>query len=62
VVWIERTKKRDVVTSNAVKLSLTNQEQKLIEVLRDLNFGEVRIVVKDSAPVHVEEIKKSIKL
>jgi len=62
VVRIEWTKKRDVLTSNAGKLSLTVHEQKLIEILRDLNFGEMRIVVKDGTPVHVEEIKKSIKL
>jgi hypothetical protein len=62
VARIEWAKKRDVSTSNAVKLSLTIQEQRLIEILRELHYGEVRILVKDSAPVHVEEIKKSIKL
>jgi len=31
-------------------------------VLRALEYGEVRIIVRDGAPVHLEEIRKSIKL
>ncbi|MCL2421107.1 MAG: hypothetical protein FWD03_04550 [Defluviitaleaceae bacterium] len=30
--------------------------------MRGLDYGELRIVVKSGIPVHVEEIKKSIKL
>jgi hypothetical protein len=51
-----------VGTSGAAKKPLTEQEQKLIRILRKLDYGEVRIVVKAGAPVHIEEIKKSIKL
>ncbi|MCL1805888.1 MAG: DUF2292 domain-containing protein [Clostridiales bacterium] len=40
----------------------TEQEQKLIRILRKLDYGEVRIMIKDGAPVRIEEIKKSIKL
>jgi len=43
-------------------MSLTEQEQKVFEILRGLDYGEMRIVVKAGVPVHVEEIKKSIKL
>ena len=50
---IEKIKKQD---------ALTLQEQKLLEILRNLDYGEMRIVVKEGAPVHIEEIKKSIKL
>jgi len=53
VAEIEKLKKQD---------ALTLQEQKLLEILRNLDYGEMRIVVKDGAPVHIEEIKKSIKL
>ena len=49
------------ISSNG-EISLTKQEQKLFEILRKLDYGEVRIIVKEGAPVHVEEIKKSIKL
>ena len=44
------------------EVSLTEQEQKVFEILRGLDYGEMRIVVKGGIPVHVEEIKKSIKL
>ena len=40
----------------------TEQERKLITILRKLDYGEVRVLIKNGAPVRVEEIKKSIKL
>ena len=42
--------------------ALTEKEQKLIEIIRNISFGEVRVVVTDGVPTRVEEIKKSIKL
>jgi hypothetical protein len=54
--------RQDGNTSAAAKKPLTEQEKKLIRILRRLDYGEVRIVVKAGAPVHIEEIKKSIKL
>jgi hypothetical protein len=44
------------------ELKITEQERKLLEVIRNLEFGEVRIVVTDGKPTRIEEIKKSIKL
>ena len=41
---------------------LAEQEKKLIEILRGLDYGELHITVKAGKPVHVEEIRKSIKL
>ena len=41
---------------------LTKAEKQLIELLRSLEFGELRIMVKDSKPIRVEEIRRSIKL
>lgn len=41
---------------------LTPQEEKIINIVRSLDFGELRIVVNDKVPVRIEEIKKSIKL
>jgi len=49
------------LSQGAVKL-FNEKEQKLIEILRSLDYGELRITVKGGHPVHVEEIKKSIKL
>lgn len=41
---------------------LTEKEMKLIEMIRDIKFGELQIHIADSQPVRVEEIRKSIKL
>ena len=41
---------------------LTAKEKRLLEIIRGIEFGEVRIVVTDGVPTRVEEIKKSIKL
>ena len=43
-------------------LSLTKQEETLIRILREIEFGEARIVITDGRPIRIEEIKKSIKL
>jgi len=42
-------------------LQLTEKEEKLIRLIRELKFGEVHIYVADGQPVRAEEIKKSIK-
>ena len=54
-------KEQGVNTPDMATMPLTGQERKLIERLRKLDFGEVRIVVKASEIVQIEE-KKSIKL
>lgn len=41
---------------------ITEKEEKLLRLIRDLKFGELRIFVADGQPVRAEEIKKSIKL
>ena len=41
---------------------LTKAEKQLIQVIRSLDFGEVRVIIKDSKPIRVEEIRKSIQL
>ena len=38
---------------------LNRQEQRLIELLRELGYGEVVIHVKDYRPYRIETIKKS---
>lgn len=40
----------------------TEKELKLICMIRDLGFGEVKIYVADGQPVRVEEVRKSVKL
>lgn len=41
---------------------LTKAEKQLIEVIRSLDYGEVRVMIKDSRPIRVEEIRRSIQL
>lgn len=41
---------------------LTEQEEKVIEIMRNINYGELRIVINNSKPIRVEEIKKSVQL
>ncbi len=44
------------------KMQLSEKEEKLIRLIRDLKFGELRLFVADSQPVRLEEVRKSIKL
>ena len=47
---------------NTLPIELTEKESRIIDIIRSIEFGEVRVVVTDGVPVRVEEIKKSIKL
>lgn len=48
--------------SKTISVQLTKQEDNLIKIIRNIDFGEVRIVITDGRPTRIEEIKKSIKL
>ena len=39
----------------------TEKEEKLLQLIRELKFGEIHIFVADGQPVRAEEIKKSVK-
>lgn len=39
----------------------TEKENKLLQLIRELKFGEIHICVADGQPVRAEEIKKSVK-
>ncbi|MDR0937495.1 MAG: DUF2292 domain-containing protein [Oscillospiraceae bacterium] len=43
-------------------LVLSEKERKLIELIRKLKHGEIRVIIKDAGPVRVENIKESILL
>ena len=43
-------------------MMLTKAEKQLIEVIRSLDYGEVRVMIKDNRPIRVEEIRRSIQL
>ena len=39
----------------------TEREEKLLQLIRELKFGEIHIYVADGQPVRAEEIKRSVK-
>lgn len=43
-------------------IALTNAEKQLITVIRSLDYGEVRVMIKDNRPIRMEEIRRSIQL
>jgi hypothetical protein len=47
-------------SDNGIKLN--EQEENLINLIRETEFGEIKIIIQNSIPIRVEEIKKSIKL
>lgn len=47
---------------NSSDIILTKAEKQLIQIIRSLDYGEVRVMIKDRHPIRVEEIRKSIQL
>ena len=43
-------------------IKIDQKEIKLLDIIRELKFGEVKIIVQDGLPIRIEELKKSIKL
>ncbi|UNC93069.1 DUF2292 domain-containing protein [Candidatus Contubernalis alkaliaceticus] len=48
--------------NNFIKIDLSEKEKNLIFLIRNINFGEVKVIIQDKQPIRVEELKKSIKL
>jgi len=44
------------------KMDLSEKERKLVRLIRELAYGEIKLIIQDKVPVRVEEFKKSIKL
>lgn len=47
---------------DSTRVMVTEKEKKIIELIRNTGFGELKIIIQDKKPVRVEEITKSIKL
>lgn len=45
---------------NDKKEELTSQEKQVLDLMRQVEFGEIRIIINNGKPVRVEEVKKSI--
>ena len=41
---------------------LSEQERKIIRILREMDYGEIRTIINGGKPTRMEEIKKSIML
>lgn len=41
---------------------ITVEEKRILEIIRKIDYGEVRVIVTGGKPLRIEEIKKSIKL
>ena len=48
--------------TNEEKLELSEREEKLIRLIREVKFGEIELHIADGQPVRLEEVRKSIKL
>ncbi|RKD21435.1 Uncharacterized small protein [Caminicella sporogenes DSM 14501] len=53
---MERIRKESMI------INVNEREKKLIEMIRDTGYGEIKIIVQDKQPIRVEELKRSIKL
>ncbi len=42
--------------------NITEQEKKLIKLIREIGFGEIKVIINDGKPIRIEELIKSIKL
>ncbi len=58
---VEKDNKDKTVTGTR-KWVLSRQEENLLNIIRSMDFGEVRVVITDGKPQRIEEIRKSIKL
>jgi hypothetical protein len=45
-----------------INLPVTEKEKSLIEIIRKLKHGEIRVIIQDEAPVRIENIRESIVL
>ncbi len=45
-----------------VTIQVTEQEKRVLEMMRAIAYGEIRILINAEKPVRVEEIRRSVKL
>jgi len=47
---------------DAVTIECTDKEKKLLDLIRGIAFGELRVIIHNAEPIRAENIKDSIKL
>ena len=45
-----------------IQVTVSEREKKLLDLIRTTKYGELKIIVQDSLPIRVQEIKKSFEL
>ena len=53
---------KKLTNENLCSMLVSNKEQKLLELLREVSYGQVVIYLEEGELVRVEKIKESIKL
>jgi hypothetical protein len=48
--------------ADQTSLVLSDREKKVIRILREVKYGEIKVVVQDGIPVRMDEVRKSIKI
>ena len=41
---------------------IDEKERKLLKIIREIGFGEIKVIINEGKPIRIEELKKSIKL
>jgi hypothetical protein len=50
----------DATSEKKLVYELNEQEKRLIQMIREMKFGELHLYISEGKPVRAEEIKKSI--
>lgn len=45
-----------------IQIEVNAAEEKILEMIREIEFGQILITIKHGTPIRVEEIRKSIDL
>ena len=45
-----------------IQITVNEREKKLLELIRETKYGELKIIVQDSLPIRVQEIRESFEL
>jgi len=53
---VERSKQ------NFVQVEMSEQELQVLQILREIEYGELMVSVKAGKPIRVEEVRKSIQI
>ena len=41
---------------------LSEKEEHLLQIIKNIGYGEIKVIIQEGKPIRVEELRKSIKL